>query len=50
MTTNKSRDNLSGHAIDLLKDHAGDALTYLGIVVTFGVASLICSVIWLLAW
>ena len=50
MTIIKTRDPLSGNAIHLLKDHALGVLMYFGIVVTFGIASLIGSVIWLLVW
>jgi hypothetical protein len=49
MTTIKQSD-LSRDARHLLKHHAAIVLTYLGIVVTFGIASFVYCVIWLLVW
>jgi hypothetical protein len=49
MTTINQSD-LSRDAKHLLKDYAPVVLTYVGIVVTFGVASFICCLIWLLVW
>ena len=49
MTTINQSD-LSRDAKHLLKDYAPVVLTYLGIVATFGVASFICCLIWLLVW
>jgi hypothetical protein len=45
-----TRNHLSRNAIDLSKHYALDVLTCFGIVVTFGIASLIGCVIWLLVW
>jgi len=49
MTTINQSD-LSRDAKHLLKDYAPVVLTYLGIVATFGIASFICCLIWLLVW
>jgi hypothetical protein len=48
--TIKMRHHSSRDATHLLKDHAVDVLTLFGIVVTFGIASAIGCVIWLLVW
>jgi hypothetical protein len=45
-----NQSDLSRDAKHLLKDYAPVVLTYLGIVATFGVASFICCLIWLLVW
>jgi hypothetical protein len=48
--TIKTKSHLSTEAIHLLRDHGLDVLTLVGIVATFGIASLIGCAIWLLIW
>lgn len=49
MTTVK-QSHLRTDARHILRDHALVVVTYLGIVATFAIASLIGSAIWLLIW